>query len=158
MVASTNSIAVDKNLSTGSIEFVADGDKKHACEPIVEEPESPKSEDQLIINSIIKEPRSPTSENQSLLVDTDIEDLCKNDGRITSSISNYRSLMEMDIEDLYKDDVISTINLSSIQSKATYRRIKEQDLKAMVALSPEAASYPMRKLKAESRLRTEHQV
>ncbi|KAL3532045.1 hypothetical protein ACH5RR_005566 [Cinchona calisaya] len=75
---------------------------------------------------------------------------------------------EMDIEDAFHDDAddIPTINLNIeelnqnlqnyIQNNAL---VQESEMsKALVVLTPEAASIPMPKLKNRSRLRTEHQV
>ncbi|KAL2487223.1 Protein ROS1 [Abeliophyllum distichum] len=76
-------------------------------------------------------------------------------------------VLECDIEDNFEDpDDIPTIqlnmeefthNLQAIMQKQM--ELQEGDMsKALVALTPEAASIPMPKLKNVSRLRTEHQV
>ncbi|KAL2481284.1 Protein ROS1 [Abeliophyllum distichum] len=81
---------------------------------------------------------------------------------------DQNQVLECDIEDSYSEDPdeIPTIqlnmkeftqNLQEIMQKKT--ELQEGDMsKALVALTPEAASIPMPKLKNASRLRTEHQV
>lgn len=77
--------------------------------------------------------------------------------------------LESDIEDALKDgdEEIPTIRLNiqefteNLQQymQANNMELQEADMsKALVALNPEAASIPARKLKNVSRLRTEHQV
>ncbi|XP_019175019.1 PREDICTED: protein ROS1-like isoform X2 [Ipomoea nil] len=75
---------------------------------------------------------------------------------------------EADIEDAYSDDPneIPTINLNLIQLAQNVKMFVKNNMelnqvemsKALVALTPEAASIPMPKLKNISRLRTEHHV
>lgn len=74
----------------------------------------------------------------------------------------------MDIEDAFEDaDEIPTIklNIEQLQQNLQNYIVKnavvtsESEMsKALVVLTPEAASIPMPKLKNISRLRTEHQV
>ncbi|KAI4384077.1 hypothetical protein MLD38_009844 [Melastoma candidum] len=94
-------------------------------------------------NPIIEEPATP-EEERAVALDRDIEDLFAED-----------------------DDEIPTIKLnikeftSNLQTfmQANNMELQEADMsKALVALNPEAASIPARKLKNVSRLRTEHQV
>ncbi|RAL51684.1 hypothetical protein DM860_010402 [Cuscuta australis] len=75
---------------------------------------------------------------------------------------------EPDIEDAYNDDSneIPTINLNLIQFAQNVKMYVQNNMElnhvemsnALVALTPEAASIPMPKLKNISRLRTEHHV
>ncbi|XP_031102989.1 protein ROS1A isoform X2 [Ipomoea triloba] len=75
---------------------------------------------------------------------------------------------EADIEDAYSEDPneIPTINLNLIQLAQNVKMFVKNNMelnqvemsKALVALTPEAASIPMPKLKNISRLRTEHNV
>lgn len=75
---------------------------------------------------------------------------------------------EADIEDAYNDDPneIPTINLNLIQLAQNVKMFVKNNMElnqvemsnALVALTPEAASIPMPKLKNISRLRTEHNV
>lgn len=76
---------------------------------------------------------------------------------------------EVSVEDLFTDDPdeIPTINLNMeefTQNLRSYMQANNIDIedtdmsKALVAITPEAASIPTRKLKNVSRLRTVHQV
>nr|XP_018629418.1 protein ROS1A-like isoform X2 [Nicotiana tomentosiformis] len=75
---------------------------------------------------------------------------------------------EVDIEDAYFEDPneIPTITLNMAEFTQNVRKFMENNMelqqvemsKALVALTPEAASIPVPKLKHISRLRTEHQV
>ncbi|KAL3839761.1 hypothetical protein ACJIZ3_024352 [Penstemon smallii] len=80
----------------------------------------------------------------------------------------YTQVPECDIEDtFYEDpDEIPTIQLNMEQFTQNLKKVVQQNTelqecfmsKALVALTPEAASIPVPKLKNISRLRTEHQV
>lgn len=72
-----------------------------------------------------------------------------------------------EIEDFFRDpDEIPTIKLGVDKFTAYLQNLDENHVvihdnnmsRALVALTPEAASIPMPKLKSVSRLRTEHQV
>ncbi|XP_010543902.1 PREDICTED: transcriptional activator DEMETER [Tarenaya hassleriana] len=91
---------------------------------------------------IIEEPATPEPECTQELAENDIEDISCDDAE---EIPTIRLNMEA-----------FTKNLQNLQMST---ELREGDLsKALVALSTEAASTPMPKLKNFSRLRTEHQV
>ncbi|KAA8516668.1 hypothetical protein F0562_016826 [Nyssa sinensis] len=103
------------------------------CEPIIEVPATPEP--------IIEVPATP-------------EPKCT-------------QISESDIEDFYEDsDEIPTIKLNIEEFTRNLQNYVQQNMelqegnmsKALVALTPEAASIPVPKLKNVSRLRTEHQV
>ncbi|CAK9170746.1 unnamed protein product, partial [Ilex paraguariensis] len=104
------------------------------CNPIVEVPASPEP--------IVEVPATPEQE-QTQILGSDIEDnFCEDPNEIPTIKLNFEEFT---------------------QNLQTYMRNKMElqegvMSKALVALTPEAASIPMPKLKNVSRLRTEHQV
>ncbi|KAI4370696.1 hypothetical protein MLD38_019017 [Melastoma candidum] len=92
---------------------------------------------------IIEEPATP-EEERAVALDRDIEDLfVEDDDEIPTIKLNIKEF---------------TDNLQSFMQQNNME-LQEADMsKALVALNPEAASIPARKLKNVSRLRTEHQV
>ncbi|XP_059646749.1 DNA glycosylase/AP lyase ROS1-like [Cornus florida] len=106
----------------------------NSCEPIVEEPSTP--------DPIIEVPATPEP--------------------------GHTQMTEIDIEDTFCEDPeeIPTIKLNIEEFSQNLQNYMKQNMelqegemsKALVALTPDAASIPMPKLKNVSRLRTEHQV
>ncbi|KAI4385760.1 hypothetical protein MLD38_003753 [Melastoma candidum] len=94
-------------------------------------------------NPIIEEPATP-EEERAVALDRDIEDLfAEDDDEIPTIKLNIKEF---------------TNNLQTFMQENNME-LQEADMsKALVALNPEAASIPARKLKNVSRLRTEHQV
>lgn len=92
---------------------------------------------------IIEEPATP-DEERAVALESDIEDALKDgDEEIPTIRLNIQEFTE---------------NLQQFM-QANNMELQEADMsKALVALNPEAASIPARKLKNVSRLRTEHQV
>ncbi|XP_030451550.1 transcriptional activator DEMETER-like [Syzygium oleosum] len=92
---------------------------------------------------IIEEPATP-DEERAVALESDIEDVLKDgDEEIPTIRLNIQEFTE---------------NLQQFM-QANNMELQEADMsKALVALNPEAASIPARKLKNVSRLRTEHQV
>ncbi|KAL3718902.1 hypothetical protein ACJRO7_003931 [Eucalyptus globulus] len=92
---------------------------------------------------IIEEPATP-EEERAVALESDIEDALKDgDEEIPTIKLNIQEFTE---------------NLQQFM-QANNMELQEADMsKALVALNPEAASIPARKLKNVSRLRTEHQV
>ncbi|XP_038689622.1 protein ROS1A-like isoform X2 [Tripterygium wilfordii] len=105
--------------------------------------------------------------NCSPIVQEPLEPRCDESPATAESVC--AKSMECDIEDFFKDDYneIPSIKLNfeepvtnlrySIDEHQTIVRDSDTST-ALVALSPEVASIPVRKLKNVSRLRTEHQV
>lgn len=92
---------------------------------------------------IIEEPATP-DEERAVALESDIEDALKD-------VDEEIPTIKLNIQEF-------TENLQQFM-QANNMELQEADMsKALVALNPEAASIPARKLKNVSRLRTEHQV
>lgn len=92
---------------------------------------------------IIEEPATPEQESTTQAALSDIEDAFHED-------PDEIPVIKLDIEEF-------SLNLQNYVQKNM--ELQEGDMsKALIALTPEAASIPMPKLKNVSRLRTEHQV
>jgi hypothetical protein len=103
------------------------------CEPIIEEPATPEPECKEVENGI----------EDTFYEDHDIED------------TFYEDPDEIPVIILNTEEVTQNLH-THMQNKT---ELQEFDMsKALVALTPEAASIGMPKLRNVSRLRTEHQV
>nr|ALA55996.1 DNA demethylase [Lonicera japonica] len=114
------------------------------CAPVIEEPATPGPiiEEPATPEPIIEEPASPEL-IQTQILESDIEDrLCEDPEEIPTIRLNIAEF---------------TQNLQNYMEKNM--ELQEGDMsKALVALTPDAASIPVPKLKNVNQLRTEHQV
>lgn len=137
---------------------------------IPKEPSTPEVHHGLVIDPLPLPPSEghPHSEEGSTnricqpIIEEPPEDPCPD------ALKNEIQASDNDIEDAFwqeDPDEIPTIKLNieeftiNVHNYMQQNNLELQDMsKALVALTPEAASIPMPKLKNVSRLRTEHQV
>jgi hypothetical protein len=113
------------------------------CEPIIEEPATPEPECKEVENGI----------EDTFYEDHDIVDTFYEDHDIEDTF--YEDPDEIPVIILNTEEVTQNLH-THMQNKT---ELQEFDMsKALVALTPEAASIGMPKLRNVSRLRTEHQV
>ena len=113
------------------------GSQVGTCGPIIEEPATPEP--------IIEQPASPQLEHTQI-PELDIEDAFHED-----EDADEIPTIKLNIEELNQ-------NLLNYIQKNVVLTSESEMSKALVVLTPEAASIPTTKLKNISRLRTEHYV